>query len=367
MKLSIKQDNLAKALSSVGRIATAKAGLPILSNVLIRTDGNKLIVAATNLEVAIVTSLGAHVDEQGAIAVPARLLTEFVNNLPHVNVELATEETKLKISAGGYKSTINATLADDYPALPEPSGDNGFTIAADKLKSAISGTVLVTSNDVTRPILTGVYFYAEDGQMYMAATDGYRLAEDKIMESDLTFSAIIPGSTLGDVARLISSEKEVGIKYNEEQITFEIGDTAITSRLIDGKFIAYKQLIPDKTNFTIEVERAEFIKITRIAELFARETAGSIIVEGDPVAKTLSVRSITSQLGDNTSSIEADITADSGEDLCMVSLNSKFLLDALNCIDGEKVTMKFNGKLSPVLLIGANDNYRHIIMPVKSS
>ena len=366
MKLSIKQDNLAKALNAVGRIATARVGLPILANVLIRTDENKLIVAATNLEVAIITKLNAQIKEQGAIAVPARLLTEFVGNLPHTNIDLETDETKLKISAGGYKSVINSTVADDYPALPNSAEEHSFTIAADLLKSAISGVALVAGNDVTRPILTGVYFYSTDGQMYMAATDGYRLAERKIIKLDNDFAAIIPSSTLADVTRLINNEKEITVKYNDEQITFVTGETSITSRLIDGKYIDYQQLIPTQTNFTITVDRADFIKITKVAELFARETAGSIIIEGNPTEKTLSVRSITSQLGENTSSIEADIEVSGGED-CMVSLNSKYLLDALNCIDGEKVAMKFNGKLSPVLLIGQDDSYRHIIMPVKAS
>ena len=366
MKLSIKQDNLAKALNAVGRIATARVGLPILANVLIRTDENKLIVATTNLEVAIITKLNAQIKEQGAIAVPARLLTEFVGNLPHTNIDLETDETKLKISAGGYKSVINSTVADDYPALPNSAEENSFTIAADLLKSAISGVALVAGNDVTRPILTGVYFYSTDGQMYMAATDGYRLAERKMIKLDNDFAAIIPSSTLADVTRLINNEKEIVVKYNDEQITFVTGETSITSRLIDGKYIDYQQLIPTQTNYTITVDRADFIKITKVAELFARETAGSIIIEGNPTEKTLSVRSITSQLGENTSSIEADIEVSGGED-CMVSLNSKYLLDALNCIDGEKVAMKFNGKLSPVLLIGQDDSYRHIIMPVKAS
>ena len=365
MKLTVKQDNLAKALNSISRIATARAGLPILANVLIRTDGNKLIVAATNLEVAITTTIGAQVEEQGALAVPARLFTEFVGNLPHANVELETDETKLKISASGYKSTINATIADDYPAIPEPVGDRNFTVEAERLKAAISGVALVAGNDVTRPILTGVYLCSNDGQLCMAATDGYRLAEDRIMPLESEISAIIPSSTLTDVARLLGSVKEVEVKYNDEQIAFIIGETSVTSLLIDGKYIDYINLIPTNTSFTITINRAEFIKITKVAELFARETAGSIILEGDPAGKTLSVRSITSQLGENTSSIEADIVA-SGTDDCMVSLNSKFLLDALNCIEGDQVTMSFNGKMSPVLLTGQNTNYRHVIMPVKS-
>lgn len=365
MKLVVKQDNLAKALNSVSRIATAKAGTPILANVLIRTDGNKLIVAATNLEVAIVTTLGAQVEEEGSLAVPAKLLTDFVGNLPHANISIESDDMKLKISAGDYKSTINCVIADDYPVLPEPTGDASITIDADELKNAISGTALVTSNDLTRPILTGVYFYTADGQAYMAATDGYRLAESKLIKTDQELSAIIPSATLMEVTRLIGNKKEVEIKYSDEQISFVMGDTSVISKLIDGRFIDYKQLIPTDTNFVITTDRSEFIKITKIAEIFARETAGSVIVEADPVKKTLSVRSITSQLGENSSSIEADVSVSGNED-CMVSMNSKFLLDAMNCIEGDKITMHFNGKLSPVLLTGKNDNYLHLVMPVKS-
>lgn len=363
MKLTVNQQSLAKALNAVGRIATTKAGLPILSNVLIRTDDNKLIVAATNLEVAITTSLNAQVSEQGSLAIPARLFTDFITNLPHANVDLDTDDTKLKISASGFKSTINSVLADDYPALPETADGSEFTLPADILKKAISGTAQIASNDTTRPILTGVYLYTDNGKLTMAATDGYRLAESRLIDLDQELAAIIPASTLGDVARLMD-DGDVTVHYNDEQITFTSGDTSVTSRLIDGKFIDYQQLIPKDTNFVITVDRGEFVKIVKVAELFARETAGTVIVEGHPAAKTLTVRSIVSQLGDNNSEIEADIQAAGTED-CVIGMNSKYLLDALNCLEGDKVTISCNGKMSPALLMGEADDYRHVIMPVK--
>ena len=365
MKLTIKQDNLAKALNAVGRVATAKAGMPILANILLRTDQNKLTIAATNLEVAIISVIGAQVKEQGAITVPARLLTDFISNLPHTNITLETDESKLKVSTEGFKSTINSILADDYPALPESDEKDKLKVSAEELKKSISRTALVSSNDTTRPILTGVYLYSQDGQLYMVATDGYRLAESQLTESKQDVSAIIPSSTLAEVVRLLGDLTEVEVKYKDDQITFLLDNVSITSRLIDGKFIDYRQLIPTETNYQIVVERAEFIKIVKVAELFARESAGSIIIEGNPTDKLLSVRSITSQLGDNTSSIEADIVV-KGTEPCMVSLNSKFLLDALNCLEGDKVRIMFNGKLAPVLLLGEKSDYRHIIMPVKS-
>ena len=361
MKITVTQENLNRALSVVGRVATSRANLPILANILLRTDSGQLIIAATNLEVAITETIGAKVESDGAITVPARLMTDFVNNLPHTNVDLETDGEKIKISAGSYQSTINATLADDFPALPEIGHATKFMIAADALKTAISETALVASTDSTRPILTGVYFYTLDNNLYFAATDGYRLAEKKVMELSQDIAVIVPASTLSDVVRVIGAEDEIAVELNDEQISFTIGDAVITSRLIDGKFIDYRQLIPTKTEFSAAADRGEFVRVTKVAELFARETAGSVILKTDASQQEISVQSITSEIGENNSSIEADVRG-SG----VVTLNSKFLLDALNVIAGEKIHLRFSGKLAPVLLTGDDDDYKHIIMPVKS-
>lgn len=363
MKLIIKQDILAKALSAVGKIATPKAGLPILANVLLRADENKLIVAATNLEVAMTATLNAQVDEQGAITVPARLLTDFVSNLPHANVEISSEETKVKVSCGGFSSIINAVLADDYPAMPEPDEANELAVKGSLLRAAIQGTAVCAGNDITRPVLTGVDFYSADGELYMAATDGYRLAERHIMPTDKALTSIVPSSTLMDVMRLLP-EDDVQIKYNDEQMSFICGDLTVTSRLIDGKYVQYRQLLPDDTNFIAKVNRADLIKATRMASLFAHAVANTIVLDGNPEAHTLTVRTATSQLGNNNSEIEADFKKVAG-DTCSVNVNAKFLMDALNNLEGDEATLMFNGGLSPIMLKGENPDYRHLIMPVR--
>lgn len=369
MKLTIKQDTLAKALNSVSRIANARVGAPILANVLIRTDNNKLIIAATNLEVAIVSTAQANVSEQGAIAVPARLLTEFVNNLPHVDVAIETKDKKLLINAGDNKSTINCSSAEDYPALPESATENIITVSGEQLKSSINSTVFAVNSDIERPVLTGVYINNDNGDIFMVATDGYRLAEKMLTTSKTKISAIVPGSALQEVARQISNDESVDIKYNDEQITFIIGNTKVISRLIDGKFINYKQLITPNLVFTIKIDRTDFIKAVRMTELFSREASGSILLEGNIKDKTLSVKSITSQIGDNISTIPADIKIDSKESdkkECSIGLNSKYLIDVLNVLDGDKVSIRFNGKLSQILVEGEADDYKHMIMPVTS-
>lgn len=362
MKLTVPQNELSKALNTVSRTAKAQPGQPLLANVLLRTDDTKLIVTATNLEVVIVDTIGAKVEEQGAITVPAKLLTEFVNNLPKTNIDIKTEENRIKITAGGYKSTINSQKADDYPAIPESNENSQFTVSSDLLRSAISETVLVTSADTTRPILTGVYFHTVDGVLYLAATDGYRLAERRAMALEDEVDMIVPADALQDVIRIAANANEVTVKYSDDQISFIADEARITSRLIDGKYISYRQLIPTDTTFKIQTDRDEFIKIVKVAELFARESAGTVIIESKADTSELAVRSITSQMGDNISSIDADIQGGDS----MVSVNSKFLLDALNCIKGEKVTIRYNGKMSPVLLMGDDDIYKHIVMPVKS-
>ncbi len=361
MKITVTQENLNRALNIVGRIATSRVSLPILANILFRTDNGRLIVAATNMEVSIIETIGAKIEQEGAITIPARLITDFVNNLPHSNVNLETDGGKVKISAGGYKSTINATLADEFPELPEIKATTKFTIDAETLKEAISKTIIVASSDTTRPILTGVYIYSMDGVLYFAATDGYRLAEKKVTDLKNEVSVIVPASTLSDVLRVLTGDEKIQIELDDEQISFIVDDITITSRLIDGRFIDYRQLIPTKTEFSASIDRSEFVRIVKVAELFARESAGSIVLKTQEAGQNLSVESITSQIGENNSTIDADVKGDG-----MVTLNSKFLLDALNAISDEKVNLHFSGKLAPVLLTGEKDDYKHIVMPVKS-
>jgi DNA polymerase-3 subunit beta len=363
MKVTLTQENLARALSIVSRIASSRTTLPILSNVLVKTEDNQLVLAATNLETAITEKIPAKVDRDGIITAPAKLVTEFIANLPRTNVEINASDNKMTIVAGNYRSIVNTVAADDFPALPDPKVNISIKIPTDVFKKAIAGTTLVASSDTTRPILTGVYMHTLDGNLYMAATDGYRLAEKQLLPLDRDVSAIVPASTLNDVARIINDDiDEISVNFSDDQISFVVGDATVTSRLIDGNFINYRQLIPTKTEVIATLDRGEFIRITKISELFSRESAGSITLKVDPDKSTLSIHSITSELGENDS--EAEATVEGKGD---ITLNSKFLLDALNQIDGDNVKFQFSGKLAPALLTAeGDDTYKHIIMPVKS-
>lgn len=364
MKLVVTQENLAKALQVVGRVASGKTPLPILNNILFRTDKNRLLLAATNLEIAITQYVGSKIETEGAITVPARLMSEFISNLPKGNVTLEVDGTKLLIKSGTYQSTINGMLPDEFPALPEITAQQEVALTPQVLKRAIQQTVLVASADDTRPMLTGVYCHTHDGQLYFAATDGYRLAERLLGKSEQDLSAIIPAQTLQDVLRVMNDDlSEIKLIFDDNQVRFLLDDVEITSRLIDGTFPDYRQLIPAKSDIEVTLDKDEFSRITKVASLFARESGGSVTLKASETEKKLSIHSVASQLGENTS--EAEATANtSGQ----VTLNSRYLIEGLGCIDSPTVTFCFSGKLSACILTAAEKDadYKHIIMPLKS-
>jgi len=366
MELTVTQENLNRALSAVGRVASSKTQLPILSNILLRTDGNRLLVAATNLEVAITQYIGAKVTKPGAITIPARLMTEFIASLPKESIELKVKNDNLHIKSGTYASIINGYIADDFPELPtiNESSSIQYSIKIEDFKQAVSQTIITTSNDSTRPVLTGIYWNSHQGQLYLAATDGYRLSERRLVATKSEVSAIIPTQTMQEVMRNIADDSgEIDILFDETQVRFRINDAEIISRLIDGNFPNYRQLVPATSETKVTLNKAEFTRITKIAGLFARESGGSVTLTADKDKKTLSIHSIASQFGENTSEANASITS-SGQ----ITLNSRYLSEALSVIDGDEVEFGFSGKIAPCLIKSTkpDTDYYHIIMPLKS-
>lgn len=364
MKLTVTQENLNRALQVVGRVASGKTPLPILNNILFRTDKNRLLLAATNLELAITQHVGSKIEREGSITVPARLMSEFVANLPKGNVELEVDGTKMQIVCGAYKSTINGMAPDEFPELPTIEEKQAVTLPLPEFKRAIQQTVVVASTDDTRPILTGVFCHSYDGHLYFAGTDGYRLAERKLVQTTQEISAVIPVTTLNDVLRVMHDDMaEAKLVFDDNQVRVLLDDIEVTSRLIDGQFPNYRELIPVRSDSAVSLPKDEFSRITKVASLFARESGGSVTLNADEAAKKLSIHSVASQLGENTSEAEAGVTADG-----QVTLNSRYLLEGLGCIDSKQVNFRFSGKLAPCILTAAVDapDYQHVIMPLKS-
>lgn len=365
MKVSIAQEKLAKALNLIKDVASSRNELAILNNILLRTDGGRLLIAGTNLEIASTQYVGAKIDQPGSITIPARLVSEFIANLPSGTVELEAKDSRLNITSGKFSSVINGVIADEYPELPtvDETVAVRYEITAGDLKKAINQTKIAVSSDTTRAVLTGIYWQTHEGYLYLAATDGYRLAEKKMMKSDSELAAIIPASTLAEVSKSANDDEQLTILFDDTQVCFRTDNMEIVSRLIDGKFPDYKQLIPATSDIEIKIKKADFSRITKIAALFARESGGGITLTASKDKSLLSIHSIASELGENTSEAAAEISADG-----QITLNSRYLTEVLSVIDDDDIVFSFNGKLSPCVIREQfkNPDYTHIIMPLKS-
>ncbi len=369
MEIKIAQEKLSKALNSVSRVAAgARTALPILNNVLIRVDDNKVSLTTTNLDMAVMSYLPVAESKNGVVTVPAKLIAEFVSNLPRGEVvEITANETKVEVKAGSCHSTINGALADDFPELPalDEKKTVQFHIGSEDFKTGLGKVMMAASNDTTRPALTGIYFNTFEGNLYVAATDGYRLAEQCLAKGvDAEVVAIVPTSSLQEVLRSLSDDvDEIEIFFDEAQVKFRLGSIEVTSKLVDGSFPDYRQLIPKSTEISTEMGRSELIRLTKLAALFAREVGGSVVCSTEAERKIFAIAAVANELGENSSELPVEVENDG-----KVTLNSRFLLDALNAVTGDKVAFGFSNKLDPVVIRGSadSDSYVHIVMPLKS-
>ena len=366
MKIKVTQAKLSKALNNVSRIAIGKVTLPILNNVLIRVDNKKVSLVTTNLDMAIMEFLPVSSSEDGVVTVPAKLLAEFVSNLPkNETIEITSKDTKVTIKAGRYSSTINGAIADDFPELPEIDDKKAvvYKISADEFKTGIGQVVVASSNDLTRPALTGVFFNTHGNKLAIAATDGYRLAEkiliDKIKSE---VAAIVPSNSLQEVLRSLSDDvEEVEISFDADLVRFRLGEVEIISKLIDASYPDYQKLIPKDNQVKVTLDREELIRVAKLAALFARSVGGSIICEAK-TPDTILIKSIANEFGENNSEIKTKVDQDG-----RVNFNSRFLLDALNSLSSKDIELEFSSQITPTVLKNKKDNnYTHIVMPLNS-
>ena len=273
MEIVVEQGKLAKALSVVSRVAAgSKTTLPILNNVLIRVVEGKVMLTTTNLDMAIVNYLGVASSSDGEITIPARLLADFVSNLPKGEVKLVASESKLTVISGKYKSVFNGASAEDFPELPDINESESviYRMSIESFKTGINEVKIACSSDTTRPALTGVYFNTFENNLYIAATDGYRLAERLFIEKvESDVKAIVPSGCLADVLGAMSDNmNEVEIVFDNSQVRFRLGEIEITSKLIDGSFPDYRRLIPEKVGTDIKMSKIELLRIVKLAGEF---------------------------------------------------------------------------------------------------
>jgi DNA polymerase III subunit beta len=364
MKLQVTQENLNRALNTVTRVANSRNTLPILANVLIKTTKNRLSLTATNLDIAINHYIGAKVSEEGSITVPARLMQDFISNLPGGVINLELNGTKLHINTDQYQSVVNGIVADDFPIMPTITKGKEWLVSLSSLKKGLQQVVFAASGDESRPVLTGVLIQNVGGKVFIAATDSYRLAEKQLnvsIKSELQL--LVPATAINELLRIISDdESEAQIIYDDQQALFKVGDIELVARQLEGKYPDYRKLIPEKFTTEVTLKHSDLLNATKVSSLFARESAGSVTINIDEAKQQLSIHSVASQLGENTATAGAIIKG-SGS----ITLNSRYLLDGLGAISSDEITFGFNGKLEPTLLKDSKStDYKHVIMPLKS-
>ncbi len=376
MKVQVLQENLQRGLSIVGRAVATRSTLPITANVLLATDKGRLKLAATDLDIAISTWVGAKIDDEGSTTVPSRLITDFVTSLPPatVSLEIPERSRQMKLECARNESTINAMDAEDFPRIQEIKDGISLQLDPKALRRAIDRVEFAAASDDSRPVLTGVHVKAEGTRLTFASADGFRLAV-----ADLTLSAppaeaieiIIPARALRELGRLIADASEpVEIRVNNQrtQVLFAMTDIEMVAQLIQGTFPNYNQLIPADYSTKCTVDVDEFKREARIAAIFARDGSGIIRLQiangsGGPGQLTISARA--DEIGDNEGKLDANVEGDSSK----IAFNSRYLSDVLGALSGkvalEMTSPSSQGVFRPLKADGTPEgDYVHVVMPM---
>jgi DNA polymerase-3 subunit beta len=372
MKLSCLQENLNKGLSIVGRAVGTRTTLPITGNVLLAAEQSRFKLCATNLEMAITCWIGAKVESEGAITMPARLLTEFVASLPSdkIDIELPSGSRTLQLHCARFEARISGIEVEDFPPIPQVEGLT-TSIEAESLRQGIAQVAFAAATDESRPVLTGIHCDFEEDRLTLAAADGFRLAVHKTsLAAPLSekTAVIVPARAMSELSHLLSDEEEtveVRINTQKSQALFKLKNLEMVSQLIQGNFPNYSQLIPHSYTTRAEVAVSEFLRASKAAATFARDGSGILRLQITPGTELtpgkMAISARAEEIGDNMGEVDTTV---SGEE-AKIAFNSKYLLDVLNVLHQGQVALETTTPSSPgVLRPVGQDNYIHVVMPM---
>ncbi|MBN1487293.1 MAG: DNA polymerase III subunit beta [Anaerolineae bacterium] len=368
MKLSCLQENISRGLGIVGRAVPSRTTMPILGNVLLATDHGQLKLAATNMELSIVHWVGARVETDGQITVPARNFIDLVNSLPpdQVSMELDTEALTLGLSCGSVKASFRGISADEFPILPEPEDGGGFAVEAGDLNTGLGQVTFAASTDESHPVLTGVLAEFEGETVTLAAADGFRLSLRTIPlihPVPEPFSVIIPARALSELERILGSQEEpvlISTTRPHNQVLFQFKDTVLNSQLIDGNFPDVRRIIPQSHTTRLVVGRDELLQACKRAAIFARDVANIVRLTINPGEVIVSAASAES--GQGSTGLVANVE---GNEELEIAFNVRFLIDVLSALDTPQVAIEMNEPTNPGLIRGVGDDaFLHVVMPM---
>lgn len=382
MKFSLNQQDFSKALIFSGKSLLSKSNLPILSNLLITAEKGKVEILSTNLETATKVTVLCKCEREGKITISGKTLLEFVSQLPPQEVVFEVLGEEVAVASGSFKARMVTMAADEFPAIPKIERGTAFKADGFVLAQCINKVAFSAAQDEGRPILTGALWEIEKDKLKMVATDGYRLScEEVSISAPKGFSAkiIVPSRALIEVAKIIGEKAggdeagprtesvEITVADNLNQINFKIGEIEFTSRLIEGEYPAWQKVIPSSFSSRAKIGKEEFVKIVRIASIFARDGGGIIKLKFEVDSKEkskglLTISGNAAQVGSGDSQIEVDLSGPGGE----IAFNFRYLLDVLGVISADEITFEMVESLNPGKITTADSpHFFHIIMPVR--
>jgi DNA polymerase-3 subunit beta len=366
MKATILQSNFAKALNQVSKVVGSRTTLPVLSNILISIKKGKIRFSATDLEVGITTQTIGKIESEGEITLPARLLADFVLNNKDESIELSLDGLAATLKSDRYEAKIQGIAAEEFPSVPDQPTEFFVTIEKKLFAEGLKKVAMAPATDETRPVLAGIYFQFDDKILTLAATDSFRLAEKKItLEKPVAETKIIvPARTMNEILRLLSANDaatDISINVTENQVAFKIADTFVVSRLIEGVFPNYSQIIPTGFKITAKSKLSDLVAAVKMSSFFAKDASNNnlkVAVEKDLVT----ISSVASQAGSSKSKVKAETTGDKIE----IAFNARYIMDVLAVISDDKVDIKLNDMTTAGVISSEKDkDYIYIIMPLK--
>jgi len=362
MKIACQRDELAQKLGVVARAVSTRATVQILSGVLLRAEGGRLHLAATDMELSLRSSLDAQVGGEGAVVVPGRLLVDLVRLLPsdEVVIEQRADEGVVHITSGPSSSSLHTYAAEDFPRLPDLDALGTFTVDREVLLETVARVSRSASRDESRPVLTGILVRFESGKLVMAATDSYRLSvkETPLEGESPELEAIIPARALAELARIAQAGDTVELGVHENQVVFTAEDVWLTTRRIDGQFPNYKQLLPESFEHEVPLPRAELLDVVRRVSVMAQRNSPLRLrfAEGE-----LTVSAQTQDVGEARESLPVQFTGEAME----IGFNAEFLREGVESVSTDEIRLRLISPLRPGLITAEGDDFWYLIMPIR--
>ena len=364
MKIECVKNKLLLAISKAEKITSKHPTLPVLRCILIEATKNSVILKATNLELGIEIKIAAKVHEEGVVAVPANILYSFISQIQSdENIVLEVVDKNLIISSSSGRAAINSFAHEDFPTLPVVPKEKTFTIHSRELVKGFKSVWYSASVASMKPELSSVYVCGDDSEVVFVATDSFRLAEKKIYNKKLKDigSILIPYKSVIEVVRIIDDlSGEVEVNLTKNQISFSFDGTYVTSRVVEGVFPDYKQIIPKEFTTEVVVLKQDIVQALKLATIFS-DAFHQVVMKVDPAKKIFELSTKNTEVGEHTHKMSAAISGDA----VTIPFNYKYIVDCFQSIDADSVSLHFNGLNRAMVVRGVSDpSFTYLVMPM---